>query len=584
MAHIVTLNTPSREDWITQLANVVTSPDELLRLLNVDADEKLLAGREARRLFPLRVPRAFIARMEKGNPNDPLLRQVLTAEEEFIVAPGYSTDPLEEQHSVVPGLLHKYRNRALLLVKGGCAVNCRYCFRRHFPYAENQGTRRNWQTAMDYIAAHPQLDEIIFSGGDPLMAKDHELDWLMTQLEAIPHVKRLRIHSRLPIVIPARIPFSVSQSLNEFLLQQLGLRDLPDKQMKIAEYIIGNIDDDGYLRRDLSAIADDLIFQAGQEVDEKEIESILNIIQDFEPAGVGARDLKECLLIQLDKKENTPVTNLAIRVLTEYFEEFTRKHYDKILRGLDIDEETLKKVIHEITMLNPKPGSSWGGSMEVAMSQIIPDFVVEAHNGELILSMNNRGVPDMRINREYAEMFQDYTANKANQTAERRDAVQFVKQKLDSAQWFIDAIKQRNETLQRTMEAIIYLQRDFFLTGDEATLHPMILKDVAERAGYDISTISRVSNSKYVQTNFGIYPLKYFFSESMQTDTGEEISTREVKKIMKEHVDAEDKRKPLTDEELATILKEKGYVIARRTVAKYREQLGIPVARLRKEI
>ena len=373
-------------------------------------------------------------------------------------------------------------------------------------------------------------------------------------------------------------------SFRENLEQQLGTQHLEEKDRKICEYIIGNIDDDGYLRRDLSAIADDLIFQAGQEVDEKEIESILNIIQDFEPAGVGARDLKECLLIQLDKKENTPVTNLAIRVLTEYFEEFTRKHYDKILRGLDIDEETLKKVIHEITMLNPKPGSSWGGSMEVAMSQIIPDFVVEAHNGELILSMNNRGVPDMRINREYAEMFQDYTANKANQTAERRDAVQFVKQKLDSAQWFIDAIKQRNETLQRTMEAIIYLQRDFFLTGDEATLHPMILKDVAERAGYDISTISRVSNSKYVQTNFGIYPLKYFFSESMQTDTGEEISTREVKKIMKEHVDAEDKRKPLTDEELATILKEKGYVIARRTVAKYREQLGIPVARLRKEI
>ena len=378
--------------------------------------------------------------------------------------------------------------------------------------------------------------------------------------------------------------FSQGASFRESLIAQLGMRTLSDSERRIAEYIIGNIDDDGYLRRDLSAIADDLIFQAGQEVDEKEIESILNIIQDFEPAGVGARDLKECLLIQLDKKENTPVTNLAIRVLTEYFEEFTRKHYDKILRGLDIDEETLKKVIHEITMLNPKPGSSWGGSMEVAMSQIIPDFVVEAHNGELILSMNNRGVPDMRINREYAEMFQDYTANKANQTAERRDAVQFVKQKLDSAQWFIDAIKQRNETLQRTMEAIIYLQRDFFLTGDEATLHPMILKDVAERAGYDISTISRVSNSKYVQTNFGIYPLKYFFSESMQTDTGEEISTREVKKIMKEHVDAEDKRKPLTDEELATILKEKGYVIARRTVAKYREQLGIPVARLRKEI
>ncbi|UGS42417.1 EF-P beta-lysylation protein EpmB [Pseudocitrobacter corydidari] len=205
MAHIVTLNTPSREDWLSQLADVVTDPDELLRLLNVDADEKLLAGREAKRLFPLRVPRAFIARMEKGNPNDPLLRQVLTAQDEFISAPGFSTDPLEEQHSVVPGLLHKYRNRALLLVKGGCAVNCRYCFRRHFPYAENQGNKRNWQAALDYIAQHPELDEIIFSGGDPLMAKDHELEWLITHIEALPHVKRLRIHSRLPIVIPARI-------------------------------------------------------------------------------------------------------------------------------------------------------------------------------------------------------------------------------------------------------------------------------------------------------------------------------------------------------------------------------------------
>lgn len=380
------------------------------------------------------------------------------------------------------------------------------------------------------------------------------------------------------------VPFSVSQSLNEFLLQQLGLRDLPESQVKIAEYIIGNIDDDGYLRRDLSAIADDLIFLAGQEVNEADIQSVITTIQDFEPAGVGARNLRECLLLQLDRKEKSRLVSLAVRILKEYFEEFTRRHYDKILKGLEIDEETLKKAIHEITSLNPKPGASWGGSMEVAMSQIVPDFVVEANNGELTLSMNNRRIPDMRINREYAEMFQDYAGNKANQTAKMRDAVQFVKQKLDSAQWFIDAIKQRQETLQRTMEAIICLQRDFFLTGDEATLRPMILKDVAERAGYDISTISRVSNSKYVQTNFGIYPLKYFFSESMQTDSGEEISTREVKKIMKEHIEAEDKRKPLTDEELASILKEKGYVIARRTVAKYREQLGIPVARLRKEI
>ena len=380
------------------------------------------------------------------------------------------------------------------------------------------------------------------------------------------------------------IPFSVSQSLNEYLLQQLGLRDLPEKEMKIAEYIIGNIDDDGYLRRELSAIADDLVFLAGQDVNEKEIEEVLTIIQDFDPAGVGARNLQECLLLQLDRKELTPGVKMAIHILTEYFEEFTRKHYDKIMRGLNISEGTLKKAIHEIIALDPKPCSSWGGSMEAAMSQVIPDFLVEAVNGELILSMNNRDIPDLKISREYAEMFQDYTGNKANQTSKMREAVQFVKQKLDSAQWFIDAIKQRQETLQRTMEAIILLQRDFFLTGDDATLRPMILKDVAERAGYDISTISRVSNSKYVQTNFGIYPLKFFFSESMQTDSGEEISTREVKKIMKEHIDSEDKRKPLTDEELTTILKEKGYVIARRTVAKYREQLDIPVARLRKEI
>lgn len=380
------------------------------------------------------------------------------------------------------------------------------------------------------------------------------------------------------------IPFAEGESLSEFLLEQLRLRELPEKQVKIAEYIIGNLDDDGYLRRDLSAIADDLVFQAGVEADEAEVEQVLRVIQDFEPAGIGARDLKECLLIQLNKREKTEATRLALRILNSYFEDFTRKRYERILKTLDITEEELKRAIREITLLNPKPGSSWGDTMETAMSQVVPDFVVEANNGELTLSMNNCGVPDLRINQEYAEMFQDYAGNKANQTADRRDAVQFVKQKLDAAQWFIDAIRQRNETLQRTMETIICLQREFFLTGDETTLRPMILKDVAERTGYDISTISRVSNSKYVQTNFGVYPLKYFFSESMQTDTGEEISTREVKKIMKDHVDAEDKRHPLTDEELAAILKEAGYVIARRTVAKYREQLGIPVARMRKEI
>ncbi|HBK28838.1 MAG TPA: RNA polymerase sigma-54 factor [Parabacteroides sp.] len=380
------------------------------------------------------------------------------------------------------------------------------------------------------------------------------------------------------------IPFSAGESLNEYLLEQLSLRELPEQERKIAEYIIGNIDDDGYLRRDLNSIADDLVFQAGLNVSGKEIEPILTIVQDFEPSGVGARDLQECLSIQLQKKEPMEATPVALQIIKDYFNDFIRKHYDKILKGMDISEDTLKKAIHEITTLNPKPGNAWGDSIGTAMSQIVPDFIVDANNGEITLSMNNRGIPDLRVNQEYVNMFQDYAGNKANQTAERKNAVQFVKQKLDSAQWFIDAIKQRQETLQRTMEAIIQLQREFFLTGDETALRPMILKDVAERTGYDISTISRVSNSKYVQTNFGIYPLKFFFSESMQTDSGEEISTREVKKIMREHLDAEDKRKPLTDEELANILKEKGYVIARRTVAKYREQLGIPVARLRKEI
>lgn len=380
------------------------------------------------------------------------------------------------------------------------------------------------------------------------------------------------------------IPFSARESLNEYLLQQLGLRDLSEKKARIAEYIIGNIDDNGYLRRDLSAIADDLVFQAGLDVTVEDIEKVLLVIQDFEPVGVGARDLQECLLLQLTKQDEDNAKGLAVRILTEYFEEFTRKHYDKIMRGLDLDEETLKTAIHEITMLNPKPCGSWGDTTETTLSQVVPDFVVETINGDLILSLNNRGIPEMRINREYAEMFEDYAKNKMNQTLQMKEAVLFVKQKLDSAQWFIEAVKQRQETLQRTMEAILSLQRDFFLSGDEATLRPMILKDVAERAGYDISTISRVSNSKYVQTNFGIYPLKYFFSESIQTDRGEEISTREVKAILKDHIDAEDKRKPLTDEELATILKEKGYMIARRTVAKYREQLDIPVARLRKEI
>jgi RNA polymerase sigma-54 factor len=422
-------------------------------------------------------------------------------------------------------------------------------------------------------------------GGDEAPANDTDTDLSLGDYlteDDIPDYKLREIRERTEQ--KEDIPFSAGQSLNEYLLQQLGVRGLSEKEEIIAEYIIGNIDNDGYLRCSLPAIADDLIFQAGQTVEEQEIEEILKVVQDFDPPGIGSRSLQECLLIQLERKEQTPMVELATAIIRDYFDEFSRKHYDKILRGLNVNEADLKRATREITLLNPKPGGGWEGSMESAMSQITPDFIVEALNGELFLSMNTRGIPDLHINRDYMDMFQSYASNKVNQTPEMREAVQFVKQKLDSAQWFIDAIKQRQETLRRTMETIILLQQNFFLVGGDASLRPMILKDVAERAGYDVSTISRVSNSKYVQTNFGIYPLKYFFSESMSTDSGKEVSTREVKKIMKDHLDSENKRQPLTDEELTSILKEKGYVIARRTVAKYREQMDIPVARLRKEI
>ena len=380
------------------------------------------------------------------------------------------------------------------------------------------------------------------------------------------------------------IPFSVASSLHEYLIEQLRECELNEEDEKIAEYIIGNIDDSGYLDRSLSAISDDLIFQQNIDASVGKLEDILKTIQDFEPAGIAARNLQECLLLQLHRREKTVVTELAIVILEKSFDDFTKRHYDKIMRQLSIDEPTLKEVIQEITTLNPKPGNNWGDSLSLTLSTIVPDFIVEAYNGELYLSLNNRNIPDLKVSREYSDLLKGYTESKEGMSNDNKNAALFVKQKLDSARWFIEAIKQRQETLQRTMQAIIDLQYDFFLTGDEAQLRPMILKDVAERTGYDISTISRVSNSKYVQTNFGIYPLKYFFSESMQTDTGEEISSREVKAILKECIENEDKKKPLTDDKLCDILKEKGYVIARRTVAKYREQMNIPIARLRKEI
>ncbi|WP_108821482.1 RNA polymerase factor sigma-54 [Dysgonomonas sp. Marseille-P4361] len=384
--------------------------------------------------------------------------------------------------------------------------------------------------------------------------------------------------------VQEEIPFSVASSLHEFLLEQLGVCSLNEKDKKIGEYIIGNIDESGYLDRSLPAISDDLIFQQNIDVSVPKLEEVLLVIQDFEPAGIGARNLQECLLLQLKRKNISTTVSNAIEIISNYFDEFSKRHYDKIMKQVGLDEAQLKDVIQEITTLNPKPGNSWGDSLSTTLNTIIPDFIVESYNGELFLSLNNRNVPDLRVSREYADLLKGYAGNKSSMSSDSKNAAIFVKQKLDSARWFIDAIKQRQDTLQRTMQAILDMQYDFFLTGDEAQLRPMILKDVAERTGYDISTISRVSNSKYVQTNFGIYPLKYFFSESMQTDSGEEISSREVKAILKECIDNEDKRKPLTDDKLSDILKEKGYIIARRTVAKYREQLNIPVARLRKEI
>lgn len=378
--------------------------------------------------------------------------------------------------------------------------------------------------------------------------------------------------------------YSNDKSLNEFLLEQVGLRQLNEKDQKIAEYIIGNLDENGYLERSLHAISDDLLFQQNIEVDETKLKSILRIIQDLDPAGVGATDLQECLKLQLQRNERTKENKIALEIISDYFEEFSRKHYDKIMRQLNISQDDLRDVIDEIISLNPKPGNALGDSIEVAMSNITPDFVVESYNGEISMYLNNKNIPELKINRDFSEMLQGYAQNKESMSNDAKQAVLFMKQKVDSAKWFIDAVKQRQNTLRRTMEAIVAFQYDFFLTEDETMLKPMILKDIAEKTGFDISTISRVSNSKYVQTNGGVYPLKFFFSEAMQTESGEDISSREVKFLLKECIENEDPLKPLTDEQLTTLLNDKGYIIARRTVAKYREQLNIPVARLRKKI
>jgi RNA polymerase sigma-54 factor len=379
------------------------------------------------------------------------------------------------------------------------------------------------------------------------------------------------------------VPLSGEQSFQEKLIEQLHLLDLDDTQFSMADVIIGNLDESGYLNRTVFALVDDLAFSANIYVTEKQVEEVLALVQELDPAGVGARDLRECLLLQLKRTQSGDITRFtAKKIVEDHFEEFIKKHYDKIQLKLEIEDQDLKEAIDEILKLNPKPGGSMKESAK-PMQQITPDFTIIEFEGKLDLSIHGRNAPDLKVSREYENMLRGYSEG-AKTSKSDKEAVSFVKQKLENAKWFIDAIKQRQNTLFVTMSAIMNYQRAFFLTGDETNLRPMILKDIAELVGLDISTISRVANSKYVQTNYGIYSLKYFFSESMSKDTGEEVSTREVKKILSEAIQGEEKNKPLTDDKLTLILQEKGYNIARRTVAKYREQLNYPVARLRKEL
>ena len=383
------------------------------------------------------------------------------------------------------------------------------------------------------------------------------------------------------------IPIKAEMSLYEQLMDQLSMLDLEEVDYKIAEQIIGSLDDDGYLRRALQSIADDLAFKQSMLVEEKEIEIVLDKVQGFEPAGIAARNLQECLLLQLYRKgeEGLLVADdkrkLAITVIEKYFEEFTRKHYDKIQKSIHLDESEMKEVMHQILSLNPKPGAETGYTNEAEM-YIIPDFTVLINNNKLELTLNSRNAPPLIISDDYKVMLKEYEKGQKQDKAQK-EAVFFIKQKIDSAKWFIEMIQQRQHTLLMTMRAILLHQESFFMSGDTTQLRPMILKDIAEKISLDVSTVSRVANSKYVQTEFGTYLLKYFFSESLTTDSGEEVSTKEVKAILGELIQQEDKHKPLSDDELTDQLQKKGYNIARRTVAKYRELLNIPVARLRKE-
>ena len=375
------------------------------------------------------------------------------------------------------------------------------------------------------------------------------------------------------------------RSLQEYLVEQLGYRNLPERDMRLAVYLIGSIDEDGYRRRDLESVADDIAFTMGLETTAEELERLLGIIHELEPAGIGARDLRECLLLQMAQMPvNTRPRRLARKILTSYFDEFVKKHYEKLMARLQISEDDFRDAIAEIRHLSPKPGNLYAEGGTDTTPYIIPDFILDYQDGRFNLSLNSYNVPEVRVNRRYMEMIREMVGSDGRVREKDKEAIQFVKNKIDSAKWFISAIKQRHDTLMRTMQTILDYQQEYFKDGDKSKLRPMILKDIADRTGLDVSTISRVVNSKYVQTQFGIILLKSLFSEAMQTDSGEEVSSYEIKNILQQCIDEEDKRRPLTDETLMDILNSKGYRIARRTVAKYREMLGIPVARLRKQI
>ena len=380
---------------------------------------------------------------------------------------------------------------------------------------------------------------------------------------------------------PQYSTFSVKESFTQSLQEQLGYRNLTEHQYAVGSFIIGSLDDDGYLRRNIDSIVDDLSFRANVETNEEEVLQMLKIVQEFEPVGVGARDLRECLLLQIRTMKKSPAVDNAAKILKNHFNEFTNKHFQKIMTRMGLSEDELKAAMSKILKLNPSPGGQIDDTYNDQAQQIVPDFLLEYKDGELNLSMPRFSVPELKVNRKYADILLE-AANSSER--EKKEAAAFVKKKLDSAKLFVEAIKQRHNTLSSTMQAIVDYQREYFIDGDETNLKPMVLKDIAEKTGFDISTISRVVNSKYIETHFGIYSLKYFFSEGLENQDGEEVSTRELKKVLQECVDNENKRKPLTDDELVDIMEEKGYKVARRTIAKYRDQLGIPKARLRKEL